>query len=342
MIAYCCWTYCVFDIPTDWMIECGYQNVQLEYLDVSALDAMLQRFYASLQTQKGLNYSQASLVGVRAGINRYLRVHSTRQINLTRDKEFMVSNQVLNGLIKALKRTDFARPKVPMTDSDVNKLYSMGLFEEDKPQTLQNKVIFDIISQFGKQCQNSLHKLRKDSFEIKHDNNGRKYITMVSNEATGNKNVIDNEITTETRLYENTGSRCPMKSYLKYISKLNPHCEYLFQRPIEVYSADTWYSNKCLGVNTLRTFMLKLSLSGNLGQRYTNNSIRLLVLSHLHKQGLTSKTRTCRCNVSSLKTLCKSTDEIKYRISKTINNVGYNINQVGVLLYFFFSNCTLI
>ncbi len=68
------------------------------------------------------------------------------------DREFQKSNNVLNGIIKELRRAgkDTAENKEPVSSADLNKLQISGLFSIETPQTLQNKVLFDIMTHFGR------------------------------------------------------------------------------------------------------------------------------------------------------------------------------------------------
>ena len=153
-----------------------------------------------------------------------------------KDREFLHSNQVLSGLVKHLKREgkDKSCHKEPICEEDLHRLYSSGLFSLQSPNTLQNKVLFDIISQFGRRGQEGLRNLTKHSFISKADAKGRKYVTMTYNESDKTHHGIDcKEEIKEPRMYENEGEFCPVKSYEKYLSKLNPSCEVFFQRPLE-------------------------------------------------------------------------------------------------------------
>ena len=83
-----------------WMAENQY-DAEFEHWPASMIDNMLQKFYAGLQTKDGKDYFKPSLVGLRAGINRHLMSPPyCRTINLMKDREFMTSNQVQNGLVK--------------------------------------------------------------------------------------------------------------------------------------------------------------------------------------------------------------------------------------------------
>ena len=55
------------------------------------------------------------------------------------------------------------------------------------------------------------------------------------------------------RIYETRTPSCPVFSFERYMSKLNPNCDALWQRPKDSFlpSDDIWYENKPLGKNTL-------------------------------------------------------------------------------------------
>ena len=44
---------------------------------------------------------------------------------------------------------------------------------------------------------------------------------------------------------------CPVASFEKYVSKLNPHCGAFFQRPKKMAVDGFWYGNQCIGKKTL-------------------------------------------------------------------------------------------
>ena len=120
------------------MMEAEYGHQDFEWLPTDALDALLERFYASVQTKDGKSYSKSALVGIRAGINRHLTTPPiSRLITLMNDRDFQSSNQVLTGLVKVLTREgkDISSHKEPIEQADMNKLYECGVFSEDGPKT---------------------------------------------------------------------------------------------------------------------------------------------------------------------------------------------------------------
>ena len=74
-----------------------------------------------------------------------------------------------------------------------------------------------------------------------------------------------------------TDKMCPVQSFHKYISHLNPNSDYMWQYPLEKINPehpDVWYSRKHVGKNPLATFMSDLSRDAKLSKIYTNHCIR--------------------------------------------------------------------
>lgn len=74
--------------------------------------------------------------------------------------------------------------------------------------------------------------------------------------------------------------RCPVVSFLKYLSKLNPMNLYLWQRPKASFKHHAceddpiWYENAAVGHNSLGEMMTNMSKLARLSRIYTNNCIR--------------------------------------------------------------------
>lgn len=311
----------------DWMNEAHYLNKEFELLNVQELDSLLRHFYASVRTKDGKEYSKAALVGMRAAINRHLNSPPfTRNINLMNDRDFMASNQVLTGLIKSLKREgkDISQHKEPICEEDLVKLYNSGVFSDQSAKTLLNKVMYDIISQFGRRGQEGLRNLRKDSFKTCVDAKGRQYICMAYNEADKNHHGLDSrENIKQARMYVNEGPFCPVKSFQKYVSKLHPGLSDFFQRPLKNVqeNKDIWYYNKAVGVNMLSSFMARMSNEAGLSNRYTNHCIRAHVTSTLHSQGFSSRaimSVTGHRNVASLASYIKPSEDERESLSRAL------------------------
>ena len=198
------------------------KDSNFENLEPPELDNLLSNFYASLQTVKGTEYSRSSLVGIRSGLNRHLTSPPfQRQINVMKDRAFMKSNQVLTGMIKQMKREgkDTSEHKDPISHADLKKLKESGVLSLSNPKCLQNKVLFDIMSHFGRRGREGLRSLKKNSFKIVTDGEGHRYLTMTFNESDKTHHGIDSrEKNKAPRMYETGTDNCPIIAYEKYLN----------------------------------------------------------------------------------------------------------------------------
>ena len=124
-------------------------------------------------------------------------------------------------------------------------------------------------------------------------------------------------------MYETNQQLCPVKSFEKYLSKLNPDNEALFQKPLSKYHKDgaVWYGKTPIGVNQLYDFMPRLSAEAGLSKRYTNHCIRAMVATNLCDAGVSNigiMSVTGHRNVQSLNTYIKPSDSERRAISSIL------------------------
>ena len=118
-----------------------------------------------------------------------------------------------------------------------------------------------------------LRELKKDHFVVATDSDGRQYVTQAVDELT-KKTREDNQSsrTDAGRMYETSTDQCPVRSFMKYKSKLNPECETLFQTPKSAIPSDVdspWYKKMPVGKHTLGNFMSLISKQAQLSRPYT-------------------------------------------------------------------------
>ena len=75
------------------------------------------------------------------------------------------------------------------------------------------------------------------------------------------------------------------------MSKLNPDCNWLWQRPKKkVHNADpVWYDNSPVGRDPLNNTMKNLSVNAGLSMVYKNHSIRATVVKNLDNKGFEAR-----------------------------------------------------
>ena len=114
--------------------------------------------------------------------------------------------------------------------------------------------------------------------EIKVDAAGKQYIVQIFNEKEKNHQGVSNkEIEKSAVMYEQPENldQCPIKTFKLYLTKLNPKCPALFQRPLKNFAnKDIWYDNAPLGHNIIGEMMKRISTDAGLSKTYTNHCIR--------------------------------------------------------------------
>ena len=114
---------------------------------------------------------------------------------------------------------------------------------------------------------------------------------------------------------------CPVKSLKLYLSKLNPACKSLFQRPNIASNPAQWYDRVPVGKVTLGEYMGKLSLEAGCSQRYTNHCIRASTITVLKHSGI-SESDICSVmghkREESIKQYCKEPRDVRKRELSTI------------------------
>ena len=129
---------------------------------------------------------------------------------------------------RTCKKLNTCNPAI--ADEDIKILYECGVFNDDNPITLQHKVFFEVMLFFCRRGRQNLRQLKKDDFEIQTDAKGRRFVVKTTDELTKNHREND-EAEDGGIMMSNEGSFCPVPSFEKYLSHLNPANDYLFQRP---------------------------------------------------------------------------------------------------------------
>ena len=77
---------------------------------------------------------------------------------------------------------------------------------------------------------------------------------------------------------------CPVASFKKYLDKLNPKSEDLWQRSLYSFTENstTWYMDQPLGKNTLGNMLKTICKQSGLNYIYTNHSLRATSITVLY------------------------------------------------------------
>ena len=265
-------------------------------------------------------------MALRFGLQREVKKFRP-DINIVDDVLFQSSSEVFKAVCVQLKKIALAKVnhKPPISKSDLQLLYSSGVFSTVNPVSLQKKVFFEVMLYLCRRGRENLRLLEKDSFKLKEFPDGRKYIINTKDEMTKNLRVNDDYVE-GGYIVETGGENCPVMSFLLYLSKLNPRSSAFFQRPKgNIPTSGPWFDNMVLGVKTLEKLMKKISVEANLSEIYTNHSIRATCITVLDSAGIEARhimSVSGHKSETSIRSYATTSSGMKRKIAQTISAYG--------------------
>ncbi|XP_053402794.1 uncharacterized protein LOC123548860 [Mercenaria mercenaria] len=267
----------------EWLREKGEEDIQFECRDSAWLDDKLAKFYTDALSHEGTPYSVIILQTFRRSLSLYLASNSSSQnvrISISQDPEYATSNEVLTDLIFSETRQNTVTVSTvtdnvtyPITEEDMEKLYSTRTLSDDDPTCLMWKVWFDITFHLckGKLPRNFWRSLTKRSLVLESDVNGvfysfADYVYSPPDEEPGRMYATPNE-----------PEKCPVRSMSFYLSKLCANCEALFQCSKRSWHKlqDRWYLPVPVSREKLDKVMSKVSEHAQLSRTYDASSVIL-------------------------------------------------------------------
>ena len=264
-----------------------------EKLSAEELVEILRFFYAEVTKKGGELYKKTSLNCIREGIARHLK--KERNIDIIEDPVFQSANDVFRAQLIELKQQGkgATEHKQPVEGKDLQKLYDS--FDISTTRGVQQKVWVDIMLYLIRRGRENLRQMTKSTFEIKVNAAGKRFVTQTLDEMDKNhrENCDRNATIGEGRMYENhLSDSCPVKSFEKYISKLHPDLEALWQRPREgPLRADEsiWYFRATVGEKKMGNMMKDMSNQYQLSKIYTNHCLRSTAIEILNAAGFNDR-----------------------------------------------------
>ena len=172
-------------------------------------------------------------------------------------------------------------------------LYHSAVFDLNSPTGLQDKVWFELMLFICRRGRENLRDIKKDHFLIEKDENGRQYVTQAVDELTKKCREDSSSSRADAgRMYETGDEDCPVASFRKYLSKLNPDSEFLFQTPktsAPSTEGNPWFKKCPMGKNKLGNMMVRISKDAGLSKIYTNHCLRATCISILDREGFENR-----------------------------------------------------
>lgn len=273
-------------------LEAIKKDPNFEKHDIKSMAEELKLFFANVRNKKGEMYKLNTYNQIVYAVSVYLKKSN---IDFKNDTEF----QQVHATIKKMKKKTCkegkgtTEHKEPIAKEDLKILYDHPfVFSPETPAGLQMKVWFEVILYLCRRGRENQRQMTKSTFTVGKDAKRREYVFQREGESDKNHQEDSSRDDTigEGRMYSQL-QRCPVQSFNKYISKLNPKCNDLWQQPKESYNEDdaVWYNNVPLGKNTLGKMMAKISKLANLSQIYTNHCVRATSITTLDEAGLEAR-----------------------------------------------------
>ncbi|XP_048757928.2 uncharacterized protein LOC125668156 [Ostrea edulis] len=221
--------------------------------------------------------------------------------------------------------------KPAISSEDLKQLYEPNntVFNTETPCGLQNKVWFDLMFYLCRRGRENLRNMTKSTFSTDIDACGREFVFQAIDEADKNhRSSAPDETVGEARMYSQPGNvQCPVTSFKKYLNKLHPEIDALWQRPLNSFdeNSSVWYCKSPLGKNILSNMMPEISKLGKLSRIYTNHSIRATVITALDNAGVEARHIMCASghkNEASIRSYaCRLNDTKKREMSECLGGI---------------------
>jgi hypothetical protein len=237
-------------------------------------------------------YKKNAFISLRYGLAKHIR--KEMGVDIIDDPAFSSSRDVYLAMCTKIKKSGLGGTEhyPPISEEDLKMMYNgeHHAFNTETPVGLQQKVWFELVYYLCRRGRENLREMSKETFKIGKDASGKEYVCQAVDEADKNHRVTDgpNETPGEGRMYEIKGNpACPVTSFRKYVMKLHPDCDCLWQRPLDAFDedSDTWYYNRPIGKNPLGQLMKDISKMAKLSILYTNHSVRSTHITTLDNAG---------------------------------------------------------
>ncbi|XP_031552342.1 centrosomal protein of 76 kDa-like [Actinia tenebrosa] len=247
----------------------------VEEMQPSELNQLLKKFYKEARRKDGCDFSKPGLTNIRNALDRYFR--SQLNITILKTSEFAEANKAFDEKVAVIEGNAASpwRHSVSISPQDMQKLLLSGAIGGTTPLLLLRACWFNILLHFDIGDHLKQRRLSKQQFVIHIDAAGRENVKMIS---TSNPYVQSKFGVAGTTMHSVPGHPlCPVALLKKYLLKLHPGSDALFQCPVQYKVDDSvpvWYEKQAVGVHALEGMMACLSKEAKLSRIYSNGCLR--------------------------------------------------------------------
>jgi hypothetical protein len=168
----------------DYVVSKGHNLQNIVMMPPIQIAEYLKDFYTTVKSQD-VEPFPSSLKYIRTGLQKYFMKH--HGIDIVKDREFEHANGVFDVTVKQVPRRCH---RLRIEFEDLRKLYMGPALELEQPDTLQNKVFFDVNLYICNRGKDFLRVMSKSDFEVATDVEGRRYVWLKYNSKFSFKELI--------------------------------------------------------------------------------------------------------------------------------------------------------
>lgn len=312
-----------FKLFTDFLVKKEVPSVA-DAIHSDKLDDLLEEFFCTIRKNDGGKMKVGSLQALRYALNRRFKTEFNRDI--TNKSTFPKSSKMMLGVVVDLKKEGLGATKHfdKIADKDLETIFTK--LDQTVPQQLQWLLFILIQLFFCRRGRENIENFSKSTFKVSRDSDGQHFLYQEEDELNKNHRENDKEKSIGGRAYENIENPniCPVKIYLRYLSKLHPACNRLWQyTKASINENDTiWFTNRPIGINSIGAWMKSISRFCNLTAIYTNHCLRVTCISILGEEYCENdiKEISGHKSISSLGIYKKMGDDKRQQISNHLSN----------------------
>ncbi len=258
------------------------------------------------------------------------------------DPDFVDLFYVIDNLMKEKNRAGLGKVQSAAVISDdlEEKMWREGVLGEDQPKQLCDTVLYLLGVNLALRGGEEHKRLRRPGFNpqitVQKDVHGQKMLVYRADPVSkSNQSGIDSrkDDSKVVSVYPAENSaRCPVRLYEKYTSLLpeGGKSPDLYLHPLNKTSKTQWYSDCCVGINTLRDIVRKLVNTIGITGKYTNHSLRATSATRMYSAGVPEKIikEITGHKSDAVRIYERSTENVKRKASSTLTNIGSKENLV--------------
>ncbi|XP_053316502.1 uncharacterized protein LOC128484207 [Spea bombifrons] len=259
---------------------------ELLKIPVEELDDHLANFICTHRKQDGSEYEPGTLRGILGSLDRHFE-RSGYPYAIYRFKETMFQKTVKamkekQSYLKTIGKGNHPNQAEPLTEREIELLYSTGTIGLHNPSALLHMLFFNIGLHFSLRTMEQ-HNLKWGDITLKADSRGRKYLEHIKKLAPGRSSgKLHPNQTMRMQIYESPEQpeRDVVKAYEKYSVErpVKMKCKdapfYLTPQPDCRPGYACWFKNLPMGECRIRSIMKNLKAAAGLSpeKKITNHS----------------------------------------------------------------------